>query len=103
MKELHIWLGKNCDDSNTKETLCVTLEDTENALKSNKSKINTTQTHVCSTLWLTRGYRIFVHMLDDEVVEIKLGYIKGYSKEIRVEHNLEKLLLSGCFGKSTIS
>lgn len=98
-KELHIWMGENYPNKND---LFITLESTEKALNNNNQRVDTTQPHVCSTTWLVRGYKVFVHMLDGEVVEMKLGYIANNPKEIRVAHNLEKMLLAGCFGKSII-
>lgn len=94
-KELHIWMGDNIPDN-----LCVTLHSTLFALNNNCKMINTTQSHVCSTTWLTKGYRMFVHMIDDEEVEIKLGHINNCDREIRLSHNLERLLLANCFGRA---
>jgi hypothetical protein len=72
------------------------------ALREQDEMIHTTQPHVCSTKWLVKGYRIFVHMLDGKVVEIKLGCEnKNTDREIRISHNLEKLLLANVFGYAT--
>jgi hypothetical protein len=94
-KELHIWLG----DDYPFNRISFTLESTMKALHTNHIRVNTTQPHVCNTTWLVKGYRIFVHMLDGEIVEIKLG--QCCDREIRITHNLEKLLLANCFGKAT--
>lgn len=65
--------------------------------------IFTSQTSVCNTVNIEKGYRIFVYMLDKKtVVELKLGSIEGCDKEIRKAHNLEKMLLAGVFGQSNI-
>jgi hypothetical protein len=96
-KELHIWMGENYPN---KDNLCISLEHTERFLQAGWEIVHTTQPHVCNTTWLLKGYRIFVHMLDGETVEIKFGEIKG--REIRVCHNLEKMLLANCFGKATL-
>jgi hypothetical protein len=99
-KEIHIWMGENYPNRND---LFITLESTELALNNNSDRIDTTQSHVCSTKWLVKGFRIFVHMIDGEVVELKLGYVDGCDREIRIAHNLEKMLLSNCFGYATRS
>lgn len=101
-KELHIWMGINYRKHIKLEDMFITLEETERALNENKECIHTTQPHVCSTRWIVKGYRVFVHMLNNEVVEMKLGYINENMKEIRVAHNLEKMLLSGLFGQAII-
>jgi len=97
-KELHIWMGENYPNKNA---LLLTVEETEKKLQANYISVNTVQPHFCSTDWLVRGYRIFVHMLDDKVVEIKLGYIGNCTREVKVSTALEKMMLSNCFGKAT--
>ena len=100
-KELHIWMGANYPNRND---LFITLESTETALYNNCYRIDTTQPHFCSTTWLVKGWKIFVHMIDDEVVEIVLGIgNKNTSREIRISHNIEKLLLANEFGYATRS
>ena len=94
-KELHIWMGMSHPTG-----MAISLEETEYQLNNNEERVDTPQTHVCSTKWIKAGYKIFVHMLDGKTVEMKLGYIEGYPKEIRVAHNLEKLLLANVFGKA---
>ena len=96
-KELHIWLSENYPIN---LDLKLTLDSTEKALLKNHRIIHTVQTSVCKTCWLEKGYKIYVHMLDNTVVEMKLGYIQGYDKEIRNSHNLEKMLLANAFGKA---
>lgn len=96
-KNLHIYMGDNYPKN---QKLLITLQATEKALNSGESEVHTTQPHVCSTRWLVDGYRIFVHMLDEEIVEVKLGNMNG--REIRVSHNLEKMLLANSFGYATI-
>ena len=101
-KELHIWMGENYSGEVSLDDLYLTIEATEYALnKGVEDRIDTVQPHFCNTTYLVKGYRIFVHMLDDEVVEMKLEYINNCAKEIRVAHNLEKMLLCNCFGKAT--
>lgn len=100
-KELHIWMGEDYLENVDFNNLCLTFEGTELALNNMNDRVDTVQPHFCSTTYLTKGYRIFVHMLDAEVVEMKLGYINNCSKEIRIAHNLEKMLLSNCFGEAT--
>ena len=98
-KELHVYMGMTHPMINT---MSISLAETEWQLNHDVERINTPQTHVISTTWLVKGYRIFVHMLDDKIVEMKLGYMGDNLKEIRVAHNLEKMVLAGCFGNATL-
>jgi hypothetical protein len=96
-KELHIWMGEDYPKNDT----FLSLAFTDKALEDEHIIINTVQPHVCSTTWIVKGYRIFVHMLDGKTVEMKLGQIGDNPKEIRVAHNLERMLLANCFGLAT--
>lgn len=96
-KELHIWLNNGFPEE--------TLHDYESvytALDVKYQKIvHTTNTHFCQTNYIVGGYRLFVHLNNDEheCIEITFGTNNKYSnKDIRVAHNLEKLLLAGEFG-----
>lgn len=97
-KELHIWLSK-IELGESDFPLYITLNETLKALYNNACRVDTTQTHVCSTTWLVKGYRMYVHMLDGETVELKLGQCCG--REIKVLYNLEKMLLANVFGLAT--
>lgn len=98
-KELHIHLSS----VTLPKYFYNTLYDTEKALHEGEVIVHTSQTHVISTTWLLKGYRIFIYMIDGEVVELKFGKIDKCLKEIRPAHNLERMVLSGCFGKATIN
>ncbi|MDF2879583.1 MAG: hypothetical protein K0R54_140 [Clostridiaceae bacterium] len=97
-KELHIWMGENYLN---KDDLLITYDSTQKALFSYAERVDTVQTHFCSTMWFEYGYRIFVHMLNNDVVEIKLGQNDCTTREIRKSNNLEKLLLANHFGFAT--
>lgn len=76
-----------------------TLHEIEAAVKNDIDVITTTQTFAVSSENILKGYKIKVVMLDGEHVEIKLGNENKYTcKEIRVAHNLERMLLSNAFG-----
>ena len=97
IKELHIYMTYDYPE----ETLC-DLHTTLYSLIKKGMYIHTTQTSVCSTERFREGYKIFVHMLDGDCVEIKLGSEnKNSSREIKMYHNLEKLLLANEFGYAT--
>lgn len=95
IKELHVHMSS----FTLPRYFYTSLYDTEKALYDNEIMVDTTQTHVLSTTWLLKGYRIFVHMLDEEIVELKIG--KQDNKlfpDIRVANNIEKMVLNNCFG-----
>lgn len=101
MKELHIHLSMNpklVEHINSGDAY-LTLWGALKALKDDEEIIHTTQPHVCNTIYLLEGYKIFAHMLDGEVVEIKLGECCG--REIRIAHHLENMLLANVFGLAT--
>jgi len=74
--------------------VCQSYKDTYTFLnKEHNDIIRTTITHFLS--W-DFGERLFVHV-NNEVHEITLGECEGTDKDIRVAHNLEKLLFAGKF------
>lgn len=96
IKEIHIWMcggypieGTDCD-----------MYLTSLSLQNENPIVHTTQPHFCSTRRFEEGYRLFVHLIDSSVVEIKLGTNECTGREIKQTHNLEKLLLANEFGKA---
>ena len=76
-----------------------TLAEVEVAIKNGVPIINTTQPFVISTENMLKGYSLKVILLDGEEIEIKLGPENKYTKkDIRLAHNLERMLLANAFG-----
>lgn len=96
-KEMHIYMNDNYDES---KILC-SFETVFIAIDCNVQIIHTTNTYFCNADTLERGYKIFAHMLDGKVVEIKLGENTSTDRIIKSTHNLEKLLLANEFGYAT--
>lgn len=61
-------------------------------------RIDTTQILLCTTELFRKGYRILIHPTEGNPFEIKLGNNSPYTdKEIRIGHNLYKMLIAGTF------
>lgn len=82
--------------------LCVDFKhgyyDTLLAIDRNDNEIYTTQLSLLGTYLFEMGYKIFVREKHKELFEIKLGTENDRtSREIKMGHNLEKLLIAGEF------
>lgn len=72
--------------------------ETLQAIENNQQKIYTTQLSLLHANLFEKGYRIFVREKNDDMFEIKLGYENDRTnREIKVFHNLEKMLIAGEF------
>lgn len=60
--------------------------------------IDTYQVMACTTTYLVKGYRIFVHPNPRDVLEIKLGECECFGRELRVSHNLPALIANYFIG-----
>lgn len=55
--------------------------------------IDTYQVMACTTTYLQKGYRIFVHPSEHECFEIAFGTCECFgNRELRVSHNLPRLI-----------
>lgn len=59
-------------------------------------RISSTQVILCTTKLFELGYKIFVHDFKG-IYEIKLGKNDCTNREIKMSHNLPKLILNGEF------
>ena len=100
-KELHFWASaKQCKDNNIKlnnKDSCMIFDISGCQFLSNYNIIHTTLPNLVTTELFTKGYRIFIHNLSNEIVEIKLGKNDYTLREIKMGNNLEKLLLANEF------
>ena len=87
-KQLHVFL-KDYPNYILKTTH--SLSSALSQLNNGNNLILTTQTHILNSKWLLKGYRIFVYMIDNKVVEVTLD-------NVRIGQNLEKMVLGNVFG-----
>ena len=71
------------------------------SIEERDKKIASTQVILCTTKLFKLGYRIFVHDLKG-IYEIKLGKNKCTNREIKMSHNLPKLILNGEFRQEVL-
>lgn len=96
-REIHIWLGYCYPDD-----ICITNIETQRLICCGFHRIDTGVIGFCNSKYLEHGFRIFVHMIDNEEVEIKFGDGNvNTNRYIHPCHNLEKLLMSNEFGLAT--
>lgn len=92
-KQFHIWFS-HCL---TGEINCNTPFDIELALNEGLTQIHTYQVESVGTYLFDIGYRIFVHPHKGSVFELTLGKCSNINTEIKVTHNLCKLLMNNAF------
>lgn len=90
-KEFHLYFDDDIDAIHHSYTFTKWLIDTD------WNDIHTTQVALISTRLITKGYRILIHPVKGNVFEITLGACQCTDREIRMCHNLEKMLLNGAF------
>lgn len=103
MKEIHFYTNL-CNEEQTSEkdldTMCVDYYSTQDAISDPKVKIvRTTQLSFLRNAWdyIDRGCKVFIHN-SSEVLEVK-EHMDGTGRDIRVGHDMSRLLIGGVFGK----
>lgn len=97
-KELHVWMGDLLPNDSF-----VTYKQVTDAISRGETRIDTPIPNFCSSEYYEMGYRIFVHMIDGECVEIKTGHVETTSRDIKSVYNWMKLMLANEFGHATNS
>lgn len=93
-KQIHFYFDNQYPEDETLHTYRLT----ELLIKVESERIDTTQIVLCTTDLFRKGYRIFIHPTKGDMFEIKLGDNSPYTdKDIRMEHNLYKMLIAGTF------
>jgi len=97
-KQIHFYFGPYLDGTVNSYVL------TKDIINVGFKYIHTTQIVLCTTDLFRKGYRIFIHPVQGNVFEIKLGDNSPYTdKEIRMGHNLYKMLIAGTFDTTETS
>ncbi len=90
--QIHFYFGNYPDATANSYVL------TKATIEAGVKNIFTTQIVLCTTDLFRKGYRIFIHPIIGNEFEIKLGDNSPYTdKEIRMGHNLYKMLIAGTF------
>ncbi len=95
-KQIHFYFGGT--DGRYSDGAVHTYKLTKLLIELESERIDTTQIILCKTDLFRKGYKIFIHPVEGNAFEIKLGDNSPYTdKEIRMGHNLYKMLIAGTF------
>lgn len=93
-KQIHFYFDNQYPEDETLHTYKIT----KLLIEVESERIDTTQIVLCTTDLFRKGYRIFIHPTEGDMFEIKLGDNSPYTdREIRMSHNLYKMLIAGTF------
>ena len=95
IKWFHLWF-RPVDDC-TKPNILNTVHEVEDALNKDIPYIHTYQVCTLKGYIFELGYHIMIHPYEGEDFELTLGECKNTDREIRITHNLAKMLLNKVF------
>ena len=101
-KKITVYLTMEDIPVDLREEVCYTVKDLDLALKNKQDFIYTTQTNAINSSYYLDGYEIEVISEGEHITASRLlGYddngALSFGREIRIGHNWEKMLYSGCF------
>lgn len=94
-KEIHFYF--TIPEPEIFDETCIFPYDITYCLSKNEPIIHATVYRYCTTRLFELGYRIFIHPYKGETFELTLGACANTDREIRMGHNLEKMLFTGVF------
>lgn len=103
MKEIHFYTNLTNEDQTSEwdlDTMCVDYCTSNEAIENPDERIvKTTQLCLLRNAWdyIRRGDKVFIHN-GDKVLEVK-PHMDGTDKDIKVGHDISRLLIGGTFGK----
>ena len=103
MKEIHFYTNLTNEEQTSEwdlDTMVVDLYTAQMAIADPRiDKVKTTQVSLLRNAWdyIAQGKRVFIHN-GSEVLEVE-EHMKGTEKDIRIGHDLSRLLLGGTFGE----
>ena len=103
MKEIHFYTNLTNEDQTSEwdlDTMCVDYCTSNEAIENPDERIvKTTQLCLLRNAWhyIKRGDKVFIHN-GDKVLEVK-PHMDGTDKDIKVGHDISRLLIGGTFGK----
>lgn len=99
MKEIHFYLDVNFQygfqTANSNAVCCSCYDSTEFAIDKGIEEIHTTSLASITFDLINLGYRIFLHR-NNKVLECKPG-MEGTEKDIRMEHNIFRIIRAKVF------
>ena len=102
MKEIHFYTNLTNEEQTSEkdlDTMCVDYVTTKEAIRdADTGVVRTTQLSFLRNAWdyIAAGHEVYIHN-GNEVLQVK-EHMKGTDKDIRIGHDISRLLIGGTFG-----